>query len=186
MTARLPSFPNRAMRRLMAPLLLLVLAQPSQAQPLAVAVKAAFLPKFARYVEWPPQARPAAGEAIQLCIIGSDPFGKVIDEAAAGQRIGNNPIVVRRLATTEYASACHIAFVRGVPGRSTSRLLEALEGKPILTVTDANDGSARGMIHFAIADGRVSFHVDAAEAARSRLSISSRLLGIALSVRQRS
>jgi hypothetical protein len=186
MARRSASSRQRVALRLGATLLLLALAQPGKAQPLATAVKAAFLPKFARYVEWPPQARPAAGEAVQLCIIGSDPFGKVIDEAAAGQRIGNNPIAVRRLATTEYASGCHIAFVRGVPGRSTSRLLKALEGKPILTVTDANDGSARGMIHFAIADGRVSFHVDAAKAARSRLSISSRLLGIALSVRQRS
>ncbi|WP_431869388.1 YfiR family protein [Allosphingosinicella sp.] len=186
MPPRRASSARKAARRLAAPLLLLALAQPGGAQPLATAVKAAFLPKFARYVDWPPQARPAAGEALQLCIIGSDPFGKVIDAAAAGQRIGDNPITVRRLATAQFAAGCHIAFVRGTAGRSTSRLLQALRGMPVLTVTDAHDGSARGMIHFTLADGRVGFHVDAAAAARSRLSISSRLLGIALSVRQKS
>ena len=46
--------------------------------------------------------------------------------------------------------------------------------------------AARGMVHFAIVDGRVGFHVDAVSAARSHRSISSRLLGIALSVRQNS
>ena len=186
MAARPASSPRRVARRLAAPLLLLALTQPGEAQPLATAVKAAFLPKFARYVEWPPQARPVAGEALQLCIIGSDPFGKVIDDAAAGQQIGDNPIKVRRLATAEFAAGCHIAFVRGTPGRSTSRLLQGVRGMPVLTVTDAHDGSARGMIHFTLADGRVGFHVDAASAAQSRLSISSRLLGIALSVRQKS
>src|SRR3546814_9827232 len=96
------------------------------------------------------------------------------------------PISVRRLATAQFAAGCHIAFVRGTAGRSTSRLLQALRGMPVLTVTDAHDGSARGMIHFTLADGRVGFHVDAAAAARSRLSLNSRLLGIALSVRQKS
>jgi hypothetical protein len=176
----------RMTRRLLAALLLLGSAQPSTAQPLATAVKAAFLPKFARYVEWPPQARPASGAPVQLCIIGSDPFGSVIDEAAAGQRIGASPILVRRLASAQGASACHIAFVRGVKGRSTSQLLTALRGLPVLTVTDARDGTARGIIHFALTDGRVGFHVDASAAARNKLSISSRLMGIALSVKERS
>ena len=186
MGARLALLLRNAAHGLAVPLLLFGLAQPAQAQSLEWTVKAAFLPKFARYVEWPPNARPAAGEAFRLCIIGSDPFGKVIDEAAAGLRIGDHPIVVRRLASAQGASTCHVAFVRGGRGASTSRLLAALRGQPVLTVTDARNGSTRGMIHFAVADGRVSFHVDAAAAARSRLSISSRLLGIALSVRQAS
>lgn len=170
-------------RALAAALLLHAAAPPAEAQPLEASVKATFLPKFARYVEWPPRARAAAGAPIHLCIIGSDPFGRVIDEATAGQRIGDNPVVVRRLRSADEAAGCHIAFVRGRAGLSTSRILAALSESPVLTVTDARDGTARGMIHFAIADGRVGFHIDAASAARSNLSISSRLLGIALSVR---
>src|SRR3546814_13366202 len=148
MPPRRASSARKAARRLAAPLLLLALAQPGGAQPLATAVKAAFLPKFARYVDWPPQARPAAGEALQLCIIGSDPFGKVIDAAAAGQRIGDNPITVRRLSTAQFAAGCHIAFVRGTAGRSTSRLLQALPGMPLLPVPAAPPGSAPGNTPF--------------------------------------
>ena len=186
MATRFASVLRGTATRMLPGLLLLALAQPVSAQPLETSVKAAFLPKFARYVEWPPTARPAAGTPIQLCIIGSDPFGRVIDDAVAGQRIGDNPVVVRRLAGVDGASTCHIAFVRGRTGRSTAQLLAGLRDKPVLTVTDARDGSARGMVHFAIVDGRVGFHVDAVSAARSHLSISSRLLGIALSVRQSS
>ena len=39
------------------------------------------------------------------------------------------------------------------------------------------------MIHFVIDDDRVRFHIDLQAASRSRLSISSRLLNLALSVR---
>ncbi len=177
---------SRSASRLALPLLALALAQPAQAQPLELSVKSAFLLKFARYVEWPPQARPASGAPIRICIIGNDPFGGVIDRAAVGERIGEHGVDVRRLASAQAASGCHVAFVRGGGGRSTAALLDGLRGSPVLTVTDSRYGSARGMIHFALSEGRVSFHIDAAAAARDGLSISSRLLGIALSVRQTS
>src|SRR3546814_11346133 len=105
MPPRRASSARKAARRLAAPLLLLALAQPGGAQPLATAVKAAFLPKFARYVDWPPQARPAAGEALQLCIIGSDPFGKVIDAAAARseeRRVGKECVSTCRSRWARY------------------------------------------------------------------------------------
>jgi hypothetical protein len=41
------------------------------------------------------------------------------------------------------------------------------------------------MIHFVVAQGRVRFHIDEAAAVRSGLTINSRLLALALSVRQR-
>jgi hypothetical protein len=177
----------RAIRdRCLAMLLLLGFAQPAAAQqPTEYSVKAAFLPKFARYVNWPPQAQPPAGKPLQICVIGSDPFGTLLDEAAAGQRIEQNPVALRRMRTAADAEGCHLAFVRGTHNQSTAQILAALAGRPVLTVTDSRDGGLRGMIHFAVEKGRVSFHVNDALAARSRLDISSRLLGVALSVKQR-
>lgn len=169
----------------LAAALLLGSVSPASAQPTETSVKAAFLPKFARYVDWPPQARPGAGEPITLCVIGSDPFGGLLDSAVAGQRVEQNPVAVRRIASAQAADGCHVAYVRGGSAGETARLLAALRGLPVLTVTDARNGGTRGMIHFAVAGGRVSFHVDEAAAARSKLAISSRLLAVALSVKQR-
>ena len=61
----------------------------------------------------------------------------------------------------------------------------ALQGAPVLTITDARIGSTQGMIHFALRQGKIGFHINDALAARSKLLISSRLLQLALSVRQR-
>ena len=165
--------------------LLLAAHAPATAQPTENSVKAAFLPKFARYVEWPGPARPAAGSPLVLCVVGDDPFGGLLDSAAEGQRVDQNPVTVRRVADAGSAGNCHVAYVRGGGSANTSKMIAAMRGKPVLTITDSRDGGARGIIHFALKGGRVGFHVDDAAAARSGLTISSRLLALALSVKQR-
>ena len=75
--------------------------------------------------------------------------------------------------------------MRGSTPEETARLLLALRSQPVLTITDSRAGPQRGMIHFTVAGGRVRFFIDEAEAAAHGLSISSRLLALALGVRQR-
>ena len=157
----------------------------AQTKPLGSQVKAAFLQKFAAYVNWPPGALGAADDPIELCILGRDPFGSEIDDATASQRIDQHPFVVRRLDGTANAAGCNIAFLGGSARQSAAAMQGALRGKPILTVTDADLGAERGMVHFVLKDGRVRFHIDDALAAHSNLGISARLLSLAISVKPR-
>ena len=147
-------------------------------------VKAAFLPRFARYVTWPTYQRPAAGQPFVLCVVGADPFGGALDRAAAGQSVDGHRVAVRRVNGGQ-ATGCHIAFVQGSKTQPTGQLLAALEARPVLTVTDARGGSQRGIIHFAVVSGRVRFFIDEREAARKSLGINSRLLSLAVGVRPR-
>jgi hypothetical protein len=153
--------------------------------PSETSVKAAFLPRFARYVTWPPTDRPGQGAPIVLCIIGRDPFGLLLEQAARSQGVDGHAIVVRRVANAALARGCHLAFVGGSPQQPTGQMLAALGGQPILTITDAQSGSQRGIIHFALVTGRVRFFIDEAAAAKRGLAISSRLLGLAVAVRTR-
>ena len=157
----------------------------ARAQTSAEAVKAAFLPKFARYVAWPAAAQPGPGAPFQLCTIGRDPFGRTLEASAAGESIDGHGVAVRRLASAEGAAGCHLAFVQGAAPADTARLLLALRRQPVLTVTDGRAGPQRGMIHFTIVSRRVRFYIDEAQAAERGLSISSRLLALAVDVRQR-
>ena len=160
-------------------------ATPAPAQPSEQAVKAAFLPKFARYVTWPPHARPGPGRPLNLCIIGSDRFGPLLTRAAQGQSAGQSPITVHRLESAERAAFCHIAFINGVSPARTAATVKALQKWPILTVTDDRDGATRGMVHFILHQGRVRFHIDDQAAESSNLQLDSRLLAIALDVKPR-
>ena len=159
--------------------------RPAGAQPTEAAVKAAFIPKFARYVSWPAAVAPGPREPFHLCVVGRDPFGSMLDQAARNEAVAGHGLAVRRLASTEGAAGCHIAFVQGQSAPETARLLLALRGHPVLTITDSRAGPQRGMIHFTVASGRIRFFIDEAAAADRGLSISSRLLALALGVRQR-
>ena len=151
---------------------------PAAAQPLEYAVKAAYLVKFPNYVEWPAPVFATPTAPLVLCVVGEDPFGSVLDEAATGQQVQGHPLVVRRLKAPARDSGCHVAYVAG------DRRAETLRGAAgTLVVTDG--AATAGIIHFVVRDNRVRFTVDDEAAAQSGLVISSKLLNVALSVKPR-
>lgn len=148
---------------------------------LASAVKAAYLLKFAPYVAWPQ----TGGGAFVICIVGHDPFGGMIDRVAQGQTIAERPVVVRRMDEVDANPPCHVAFLGGGKRQSVAQALSTVRRAPVLTITDGAIGTARGMIHFELTGDRVRFLIDDQAAAVSALSISSKLLSLALSVKTR-
>lgn len=71
-------------------------------------------------------------------------------------------------------------------GVATAEVVAALQGAPVLTVTDAPQGDATGgVINFVLIDGRVRFDIDQRAAQDNHLVISSKLLGLAVRVRNR-
>jgi uncharacterized protein DUF4154 len=173
---------HRASTLLCALAAALLASSSASAQVSDTAVKAAFIPKFARYVTWPASAPGRANAQLMICIIGDDPFGTALTQAAVGQEIDGRPFVVKRLPSAAGASNCAIAFVDGARAGET---LAALGRQPILTVTDSRGSAQRGIIHFAIVDGRVRFFIDNAQAQARGLTISSRLLALAIGVNQK-
>jgi hypothetical protein len=169
------------MRRLAAALAVCPLwIAPAQAQSdrLALAVKATFLVKFGAYVAWPAAAL-ADGAPLTICTIGDRrPFDDLLDAAAKGQGVGGHLVVVRHLAAVDRGSGCQIVWLGD--GQVDAVPADA----PMLTVTDHADAARRGMIDFELVDGRVRFSVDQDAATAAGLTVSSKLLQIAVSVRQ--
>ncbi|HET6969756.1 MAG TPA: YfiR family protein [Phenylobacterium sp.] len=157
---------------------------PSRAQDrsLEYAVKAAYLYKFAPFVEWPPRAFTSPAAPLQLCVLGADPFGSSLELAVNGQRVGGRPVAVRRLQRVDVASGCHILFVGDSRAQSALDAIKAVRGSPTLTVADG--GSDIGaIIRFVVRDNRVRFDIDTAAAAANGVTISSKLLSLAMSLR---
>ncbi|WP_409647494.1 YfiR family protein [Sphingorhabdus sp.] len=146
------------------------------------AVKATFLVKFASYIVWSDNALPADA-AINICVVGPDPFGAVLDRAAMGRETGGRPVVVRRVTSPTQAVACHLAYLGG-SSREVSLARLALGGRPVVTVSDSRQSSVAAIIHFQLVGGRVKFDVDTVAASQSNISISSKLLALARKVRR--
>jgi YfiR/HmsC-like len=173
--------------RALAGLWLLLSALPdaeAQTGALEYAVKATYLYKFIPFVEWPSGAFATPSSPVVLCVAFYDPFDGILDRAVAGQRVGERAVVVRRLATVDRGSGCHILYLGGTP--AIAEALETLRGAPVLTVTDSIESPAmKGIINFVTENNRVRFEIDARAAAEDGLSISSKLLSLAVSVRPR-
>jgi hypothetical protein len=158
------------------------LAQPNA---LEYAVKATYIYKFGPFVEWPDSS--FAGPAgFEICIVGADPFGMLLDDAVRGEQIRGRPIAIRRLAEIRPGSGCHVVFAGGSPTQSVRDILKAVAGEPVLTVTDsALSREEKGIVHFVVHDDRVRFEIDDRAAADNGLLISSKVLSLALAVRPR-
>jgi hypothetical protein len=167
-------------RALLIPVFLIPGAARGQALEIA---KANDIHMLARFVAWPPDASAAAGAPFVICIQGPDPFQRRLDEAVAGQRIGGRPIQIVRLMKLDAGSGCAIAYVSGSAAQSRAAALEAVRAAPVLTVTDDIAGPGpRGIVHFVLSAGRVRFEVDTRLADTAGVTISSKLLALAIRV----
>lgn len=157
----------------------LIVASSASAQSrLEYSVKANYLVRFAAFVEWPPRVFSGAQAPVVICVVGRDPFGGGLETAARAQTAYGRPLAVRRPAATALAG-CHIVYV----GEGGGAAVTAAAGQPgLLLVTDGASAPERGCIHFVVSEGRVRFHIDQQTASRNGLTISSRLLNLALTV----
>lgn len=150
---------------------------------LEYAIKATYLYKLAPFVNWPPNTFTAGNEPFRICVVGDDPFNHYLEKAVAGHSLGTHPFTVRHMDTITSGAGCQIVFISHLQSQSLSDALDVVRGQPVLTVTDSTANPDSGSImQFVIEHGRVRFDVNTGEAARNHLTISSKLLNLALAV----
>lgn len=147
-------------------------------------VKAAYLPKFVPFITWPETAFTSPTAPVIICVVGTDPFGGKLEQAASGLKSGERAIAVRYLPAPDPTVPCHVVFLGPGDMAMAEDTLDAMKGKPVVTVTDSGL-KARGVISFLIEANHVRFDIDAATAAQGGVAISSKLLSLAHAVKQR-
>jgi hypothetical protein len=145
-------------------------------------VKAAFLYKFASYVEWPNSA--SAGDApILIGVLGGGDFARELAEITAGRSVSNRPIRILRLDRNESANGLDILFIGDEMREELPRVLDATRQRPILTVTESAGAIAEGsVINFTVDAERVRFEVSLHAAELGQLRLNARLLAVAQAV----
>jgi hypothetical protein len=166
-------------------LLGLVVATQAQAEvSLEYAVKAAYIPKFIPFITWPDSTFAAPDAPVTICVLGADPFGGKLEQAAGELKSGDRAIAVRHLPASDAAASCQVIFLGKADEPEAEETLEAAKGKPVVTVTDSGL-KAHGVISFVIEANHVRFDIDQAAAAQGGVTISSKLLNLARAVKPR-
>jgi hypothetical protein len=154
--------------------------------PLEYQVKAAFLYNFAKFVEWPEGSFAKTGDPIVIGVLGDNPFGRTLDNSVAGKTVDERPLMVRYFSSADKIEPCHILYVSLSERRRLGTVIEALKNKHTLTVGETNDFTAGGgIIGFTLEEGKVRFEINSAASQRAGLKISSKLLKLATTVRER-
>jgi YfiR/HmsC-like len=151
-------------------------------------IKAGFIFNFAKFVDWPPATFAQPDSPIVIGILGTDPFGAIIDQIVQEKKIGGRGFVVRRLkwgTDLKDLKECKILFVGASERVHIDELVQIVKGLPILTVGETPGFAERGgVIRLVLEDNKVRFEVNVEAARQAGLTISSRLLTLARIIQQ--
>jgi hypothetical protein len=149
----------------------------------APGLKAAYLLNFAQFVEWPADAIPA-GTPLILCIVSDDAVADALEGTAKGRTVAGHGLAVRRLQSGAPLPMCHVLFLAGSAQKRWVDVIGVLNGKLVLTVSDAaRFAQSGGMVELFLDGGRMQIAVNTDALQRARVRLSSRVLALATIVR---
>ena len=145
-------------------------------------VKAAFLHKFASFVDWPDGTFPRTDSPLRIGVLGDDQVYRDLRDLARDRDRDGRPVTVARLVPGDPLTGYNILYMKaGSPARLAELLPSVPEG--VLTVADSDGAHPRGsVISFFLEEGRVRFGASTDAAARQKLKLSPRLLSVARSI----
>ncbi len=141
-------------------------------------VEVAFLSNFARYISWPEDTFNDDHSPWQICILGNDPFGDILEKTLKGRIEQGRRFAVARITDIAQAPQCQILYIAYKLSVTRRAALKKLEKLPVLTVSNAPDFlSEGGMIQFDVGD-YVKFSVNLDQARAASLSIQTKVLEV--------
>jgi hypothetical protein len=141
-------------------------------------VEAAFLRNFTKYVTWPDHAFIDDHSPWRICVLGSDPFGRNLEETFEGRTERDRPFEIIRADTLAALPPCQIVFVAYTIGANRRATLAELQGRPVLTVGDAAEFLQEGgIIRFDVSD-HVEISVNLDQARSVFLTIQTKMLEV--------
>jgi hypothetical protein len=143
------------------------------------AVKAAYLYRFADYVEWPQQSIP--GHPFVIEVEGAPDVARELRHLT-GHSINDQGVQVREISSIHEVAGARILYV-GAGHANSLRELTPSASSSLLIVTDEEHGlDLGGMLNFVTIDNRVRFEISLTAAERAQLKISADLLSVAIRV----
>lgn len=140
-------------------------------------VKAEFLERFAQFIDWPEGSLGDQATPFSICILGSTSLRPYLEEMAHTRKIKDRPIELRQVDASLDIAGCELLWLSAAAEGTLGRVLAKTTGKPVLTVGDTAGFAERGvLINLQRQDSRVGFEINLAQARRSGLHFSSRLL----------
>ena len=148
-------------------------------------LKAAFLHKFAMFVEWPARAFATTNTPIIIGVLGQDPFGTKLETVLSSKQVHGRTLKFRRFTKVEdvLPANCHLLFIAPSEKSRLPAILDAIKTSPMLTVGDSPGyGESGVMLNLVVHEESLRFEINQQTPAGAELKISSQLLDLAIKI----
>jgi hypothetical protein len=143
-------------------------------------IKAGFLFNFTKFVEWPADAFADSRTPLVLGVVGENPFGNLLIEAAAGKTVNGRQVLVREFKEDQDLRRCHVLFISSTDKKRVAYILGKLKGSSVLTVGEGSGFTqSGGMIAYLVEGNKVRLQIDLQAAAEAHLKISAKVIAVA-------
>ncbi|NMB74044.1 MAG: YfiR family protein [Myxococcales bacterium] len=141
-------------------------------------VKVAYVFNFFKFIEWP-ETEGETGGPLRICVVGRDEVCALLEDLA-GRKVKGRTIDVARIEDGRSFIACHVLYLGRQEGERLETILQEIEGKPVLTVSDMPRFVQQGgMIGFDLNENRVKIVIRPKYLRRAGLIARAKLLEVA-------
>ncbi len=125
-------------------------------------VKAVYLERFTRFMQWPAHiAMEDTTRDFILGVIGENPFENKLEEIYSEQKIKNRKVKIVYYQTVSQIDQCHLLFITRTDNDKLFKILAYCSDKPILTVSDTGGFAGYGVhVNFFIVDNKIKFEIN--------------------------
>jgi YfiR/HmsC-like len=167
--------------RLLFFILCFFIPQLVQAQFTEIEMKAVYLEKFTLFIDWP--AESSLADSTKPFVIGvfkDKAFSKVLKNIYKERTIKNRIVQIKYFSDLNSIQDCNILFISGSKHGKVAKILSRIEGKPILTISDAEGFAEKGIhIDFFLESDKLKFEINQETLRKSGLKASYQLLQLA-------
>jgi hypothetical protein len=144
-------------------------------------VKAEFIERFTRFIDWPDSAFASPSAPFVVCAWGQSPLASQLEQVLSRGRLKGRPVRLLQVESRDRLSPCHILYVATRDRAAIRGIVASTRGKPLLSVGDQPGFAEEGLLInlFLDAEGFVRFEINLEATRLSGLKVSAKLIRLA-------
>lgn len=168
------------------PLLASVAGQGAESAALEYKVKAGYLFNFAKFIDWPASALPAADTPFVIAVLDAGEAAPVLEALFAGKNVNGHPVQVKAVSAASLPKDAQILLVTRAAGKTPEEIREAMGDAPTLLVGETEQFAERGgAIAFVREEESVRLTLCLEHTASAGLKVSAKLSNVAKAVKSK-
>jgi len=143
-------------------------------------LKSYFIFNFIKYINWPPEA---LSDYFTISVYKSDKFTGRLREIAAQQKLKSMPVQIKIVNSLEEAASSHVIVIPEENSNYFSKIFQNFSNSPVLLITEKKGlGREGASINMRVTNNKIRFSINKTSIDNHGLSVSAKLLNLALEV----